>query len=486
MADGAPASDPRTLFHRSFAAPSQEHGFRALRTTGAWPEALRGTLYRNGPGRFSNQGHRYRHWFDGDGLVTALRVDGSGRAEGAIHLLETPGLLEEEARGRAHFGGYGTRAPGFFNPLRALRMTKGGGKNPANTAMLAWSERVFALCEAGLPLEIDPDTLASRGETDLGGAIPMRFSAHPHRRAVDGSHVNMGLRISRPSELDLMLLRPDGSAGKLTSFVLPYPTMVHDFALTERYAIVFLAPLHIELLPLLFGRKAFVDAHQWKTNAPTEVVVFPLDAPGSPKRFPIDPFWAWHTANAFDDGAQIVVDLVRHEDYPRSQGWLGSILTEGRPKGAPSGQLARLRLDPQRGRASTELVRHRTGEFPRVAPAVDGRRHRFVHLLEHPDEASAQLEPPSALVSVDLDSGVARSFVMAPHEFPAEAVFVPHPEGGDAEDRGWLLTLVYDGLSHRSHFALFDAQQLDDGPIACAHLETHVPLGFHGTWVSSR
>jgi len=140
------------------------------------------------------------------------------------------------------------------------------------------------------------------GESDLGGPLPGSFSAHPHRRASDGSMVNIGIRIGRPTELDLVLLRTGGSAGRLASVTLPSPTMVHDFALTERHAIVFLAPLHIDLLPVLFGRKSFVDAHRWVVGAPTEVLVFSLDAPASPVRFSLDPFWAWHVANAFDGG----------------------------------------------------------------------------------------------------------------------------------------------------------------------------------------
>lgn len=484
MADGSLTSDPRTLFHRSLTEP-REQGFSALRTEGRFPEALSGTLYRNGPGLFSHLGHRYGHWFDGDGLVTALRLD-AGRAEGAVRLLSTPGLLEERRRGRAYFGGYGTRAPGFFNPLRALRTAKGGGKNPANTSMLAWNERVFALCEAGKPLEIDPSTLETIGETDLDGAVLQTFTAHPHRRP-DGSFINVGVRLGVPGELDLMLLRADGTAGRLTSFRLPYPTMIHDFAVTERHAIVFLSPLHIELLPILLARKTFVDAHTWKTNAPTQVVVFPLDAPASPRQFSINPFWAWHTANAFEDGDRIIVDLVRHQDYPRSRDWLGSVLSTGKPStgkrgGAPSGQLARLRIDPKRGRAETQFLRHRTGEFPRVAPHLEGTRHRYVHLLEHPSEASALIGPPSAIVSVDVDSGLTRSFEFPPHQFPSEAVFVPHPRA-TSEDHGWLLSLVYDGLEHRSHFVVFDAQHLGDGPLARAFLETHVPLGFHGVFV---
>src|SRR5215472_5991750 len=66
---------------------AREHGFEPLRVRGKLPEGLAGTLYRNGPGRFSAAGkERYGHWFDGDGAVCAMRLAG-GRATGAVRVV---------------------------------------------------------------------------------------------------------------------------------------------------------------------------------------------------------------------------------------------------------------------------------------------------------------------------------------------------------------------------------------------------------------
>ena len=42
---------------------------------GEVPDALRGSLYRNGPGRLERDGQRVHHPFDGDGMITALHFD---------------------------------------------------------------------------------------------------------------------------------------------------------------------------------------------------------------------------------------------------------------------------------------------------------------------------------------------------------------------------------------------------------------------------
>ena len=62
-----------------------------------------------------------------------------------------------------------------------------------------------------------------------------------------------------------------------------------------------------------------------------------------------------------------------------------------------------------------------------------------------------------------------------------EPVFVPRSKDA-SEGEGYLLSLVYRGSEHRSDLAIFDAEGLSDGPVACAELPHRVPFGFHGNW----
>lgn len=459
---------------------SREHGFEPLRVEGTIPEGLKGTLYRNGPGLLSLFGRPYQHWFDGDGVVAAARF-ADGGARGAVRLLETAGLAEERRRQRAYFGAYGTPTPGPFNPLRALRFARGATKNPANTSVLAWNERVFALCEIGRPFELDPDTLASIGETDLGGVISRGFSAHPHRVASSGLVYNIGLRIGRPNALDVFALRPDGTAGRVTTLPLDIPTLIHDFAVTPTALVVFVAPLRLALLRTLLGRGSFADNLRWEPERGTEVIVVPFDAPASPVRFRVDPFWAWHVGNAFDRGSTIVLDLVRYRDFPSTHAWLAGV-ARGAVDVEADGRLERAVLDVKRRSLRFEPVRERTGEFPRVAPSVDGAPHRVIYWAEHATAAIGRDGPPDTLVRVDVERGAHDEFRFEAHELPSEAVFAPRP-GATREDEGWLVTLVYDARTHESHWAVLDAAHLAEGPVARAYLGHHVPLGFHGAWV---
>lgn len=461
---------------------AREHGFEPLRVEGTVPSGLSGTYFRNGPGLVELFGRPYGHWFDGDGLISAVRF-ADGEAEGAARLIQTAGLLEERRRGKPYFGAYGTVAPGMWNPVRALRSARGSAKNPANTSVLLWNDRLLALCEAGRPFELDPRDLSSIGQTDLG-VIPRGFSAHPHRVAANGYVYNIGIEIGRPSSLDVFALRPDGTAGHVVRLPLDFPTMIHDFAVTERFLVIFVGPLRLQLLPTLLGRKAFADALVWEHDRGTEVIVVPLDAPASPRRFRVDAFWAWHIGNAFERDGKIVMDIVRYRDFPSSASWLAGVSKGGLEAGSPDGYLGRAELDLHAETLRFEPMRARSGEFPRVAPALDARANGIVYWTEHSTESVFRTSPPDTVVKVDTASGRSDEYTFPERHFPSEAVYAPRP-GSDAEDDGWLLSLVYDADAHASYWAILDASRLANGPIATAHMDHHIPLSFHGAWSPS-
>jgi Retinal pigment epithelial membrane protein len=165
------------------ARPATRARLRAAARRRHAPSRAERTLYRTGPSLFSSFGKPYGHLFDGDsdGAVTAVRF-ANGRALGAAKLVQSEGLVKERRAGRQLYCGYGTTVPGLkrFLPLPPTSKLK----NPANTSILVWGERVFGLYEGDLPTEIAPFDLATLGEKDLGMVVES-FSAHPHARLLE-------------------------------------------------------------------------------------------------------------------------------------------------------------------------------------------------------------------------------------------------------------------------------------------------------------
>ena len=73
------------------------------------------------------------------------------------------------------------------------------------------------------------------------------------------------------------------------------------------------------------------------------------------------------------------------------------------------------------------------------------------------------------------------AYEFAVGDTPGEFVFVPR-KADAAEGDGWMVGVVYRGAEDRSEFLVFDAQNVEAGPIATARMPRRVPFGFHGNW----
>lgn len=458
---------------QAFQELPREYGFEPLRVEGSLPEDLEGTLYRVGPAVFSAFGQRYQHWFDGDGAVSAVRFGGGG-ARGAVRLIETEHRAHERRAGRMLYPRYGTETPG--SPLHRLRTPP---HNAANTALFHWQGRLFALHEASRPTELHPEALLSLGETDLRGVVRQAFSAHPRRVPERRATYNFGTRYGPGGmKLDLFELPDVGRARLLCTLPLPSATVLHDFIATPRYLVFLVPPMRLHLLRMLLGRGAVGSNLEFDSSRGTEVIVVPIDEPGRPVRFTVDPFFQWHFANGFESRGDIVLDIVRYADFDINL-LLGEFVT-GELRHEPTGMLSRLRIDPVRRRLTSEQLWDVPCEYPHVPPAMAGRDARYVYLGATSPEG--RLAPPELVGKVDHRTGRVETVSPGRGQYPSEPLFVPR-RGATSEDDGYLLSLVYDSRHHASHIAVFDARCLARGPLARAWFDHHIPFTVHGLWI---
>ncbi|MGZ5968169.1 MAG: carotenoid oxygenase family protein [Polyangiales bacterium] len=452
----------------------REHGFEPLRVEGTLPADLEGTLYRNGPGRFGVGKERYRHWFDGDGAVTAVRI-GHVRAFGATRMVQTREYLEEQRAGRRLYGGYDTPlARPFFETVL------GHNKNLANTAVLLWDDRVFALCESGRPIEVSEHDLATLGENDLG-VVRRAFAAHPHRVPSRRATYGFGLAVGPRTAVEVYELCDDRAPRTIARFSLRGLRLNHDFAVTERHAVFFFSPMYLSIPDLLFFGKGPVSSARWRPERGVEVVIVALDAPHEVTRFHADAFHMEHVVNAFERDGEIVVDQVDY-DSPSGLEQFVSGLVRGVVQAPLASRLRRVVVNPQRRSLRTELLADRQLELPRVSPRVQSRAHRHAYLV------GASAEFIDSILAFDLERGTAETFAPGEEQYPSEAVFVPSRRGGGEatdENDGYLLTMVLDARRGSSHLAVLDARRIADGPIARLHFDHAIPFGFHGIFADA-
>ena len=432
---------------------TREQGFEPLAIEGSVPRGLRGTLYRNGPGLFGQFGRRYGHPFEGDGAITAVRI-ADGQAEGASRVTQTAGLLAERAAGKLL---YGFSAPW---PTRVRSALRGAGKNAANTSVIGWQGRLFALNEGGKPTELDPRDLAMIGETDLG-AITSAFSAHPHRVEARKATYNFGLSYGRVTKLHLYELPDVGATRQLGTVELAGATMLHDFIATDSHLIFFVAPCRIDIKRALLMVGGFDELVRWKPEHGTEVICVPIDRPTEPVRFTVGAFFQWHFANAYRLGEELIVDYVRYPTFDTFYD-IGAYARGETRAALGDGRYHRARIDLTARTLSSEALSDRPCEFPTIAPG----EHGYPHALTY-----ATFDDLGAIGSID-----SRGEIVA-HQLPAdqrasEPIFVD----------GHLLALCH--AQDRAFVAVYDAARIPDGPVAKIWIDHHIPITFHGTFLA--
>lgn len=440
---------------------AREHTFEQAEVVGRLPEDLRGTLYRNGPGLMELFGQRYDHLFEGDGAISAFRFSG-GKAYTAARVVQSAVLQEERAAGR-HLGSFKA------SWLERLRRIHGPGlKNTANTNLMWWQDRLFALMEGAIPTQVDPETLETLGETDLSGLIRGTFSAHPHYVSSRQTLYNFGLSYGRQTTLDLYALPDAGSPSLLAQLPLDHGVMLHDFAATDKHLVFFVAPIQVVVWRMLLALGPFQDCFRWTPSAGTEIIVVPLDTPDQPIRFHTDPFMQFHFAGAFEDRGEIVVDYCRYEDgqvlWTLGDG-LGMRLTDTGDR-VPGGRLHRARIDPVKRTFRSEALWDADCEFPRLGPI---RECRY-------DTMWLQSQ---AAVAGELVFQVTRRTedgTLTHHRLPRGHLCSEIVPAGSS-----LLTLVYDCFSERSHLLVLDQENVEEQ--ARIQLTQAIPLTFHGGFI---
>ena len=436
------------------------------RVEGVLPEDLRGTFHRNGPAVHERFDLRYRHWFDGDGMVHAFRFDGvSVTHRGRV--LHTPKLAREEAAGRRLYSGFATVVADGA-PVRGP-----DDLNPANTSVLDHHGELFALWEGGSASVLDRETLAWQGFKTWGGGLEgVPFTAHP-KVGPDGTLWAFGVSYLPAAKLVLYRISPEGDLRGVEVVDVDRMGMVHDFVVTERHLVIVIPPLVFNTEAL--GDGAFADAFEWRPGLGSRALVVAKDDFGERRWVELPAGFGFHHGNGWEEAdGTIRFDLcVAPDPTLMTERFRYIMRGEVRPAAPERYTRFTLRTD---GRSDIEAA---TGwaEFPRIAPSITGRRNRFVYTLGA-DEATD--EPVlHRLEKRDLERGTVDAFDFGPAVIPEEHVFVPR-RGGRSEDDGWLVGTALDYERAVTGVSVFDARRVSDGPVARAWLDYALPLGFHG------
>lgn len=480
-----PVIGPPPRMNEPFFAPlSFETDCLDLPVDGQLPAELVGTLYRNGPNpQYPDAGSR---WFLGDGMIHAFRL-GRGRASCRNRWVRTARFERERAAGRSLKG----------------TIHIGHEDGAANAQVVSHGGRLWALEEAHAPIAVDARSLVTLGAADLGDGYRAPFTTHPKRDPQTGELLFIGYGLAGPRQADLVFGRLDVAGGlrALRAFSTPFPSLIHDFAITEHYALFPVLPLIASPQPLRDGGPAFA----WSPSLGSRLGVMRRDTlTPSIRWFEGDPCFAFHVMNAFErsgaDGRrQLTLDVMRYDEPPRMPRHGGQPADVSRRQA----RLSRWTLDPNGadGRFHQTPLDDRTGEYPRIDERQTGLpyRHGWIASAGLGRDlgvgagrgVGAGLGPGGSddrcdgIVHYDLQTGRQAEYRLPAGDRVSEPVFAARP-GSVVEGDGWLLVVAYRADEDRSDLLVLEACAVERGPVATIHLPHRVPAGFHGCWVAGR
>ncbi|GMU52767.1 MAG: 15,15' beta carotene dioxygenase [Candidatus Xenobia bacterium] len=443
---------------------------RPLEVTGQLPEWLQGTLIRNGPGIFEAGPDRLRHWFDGLAVLHQFEL-GQGRVHYRSQPLQSPDFLEARRRGRIYYSNFATdpcvakfrRLFSAFFPRLEL------GAN-ANVSVTRLGERFLALTETPMAVEFDPRTLSTLGVVRYQDPMADNLTtAHPHRDTNRGSLINVTLEFGPRSTFRLTELLPGATRRQvLGAFPVERPSYLHSFGMAENWFILTLGALVVDPRKLLLRRRPFIENYRFEPERGTTWALYDRRT----SRFQSlqsDALFTFHHVNAFEQGSDLVVDLITYPDATVVDSVYLDALA--RAEEVPGGQLRRFRLGST---VRSELLTDLSLELPRIHPARLGRPYRYVYGMSQRPGTSRDFF--NMLARIDVTGGPELTW-SEPGVYPGEPVFVPRPEG-TAEDDGVVLCVLLEGSS--SSLLVLDASNFRE--LARARVELAIPFGFHGSF----
>lgn len=480
-------SDPQTTesteqpvthksFHGGFQALNEEYSYWCDDIEGDLPKDFSGTFFRNGPGRMEIGGERFGHWFDGDGMVCAITFK-NGQVHFKNRYVRTPKYIKETEQQRIAYRGFGTQRPGGWwkNAMR-------GPAHVANTSVMYHGGKLLALWEGGAPYELNPATLETRGEYSYQGHLNQQnpFSAHGKVNHKTGYYYNfgmgmMGMGWKGPNWcVNLYKVSPNGQLVDTARFPVNDFTFLHDFAITEHFAVIIISSVKMEgAKEMVFGTGSLASTIRFDHEQPAQVLVVDLKTMKLAERYEIDPMLVVHYANAFERNGELLVDLIRFTDFEDNNA-LSNVFEMDSLGG---GDLHRFTINIPNARIKHERLSDNTlpSEFPTIDARFTGFENRYTFLGTMTDNGTPGFF--NAIHKFDNQTGKITPHQFGPGRFTSEPIFMPkHPEAKEGE--GYVSSVVYNADEHKSYVVVLDASNMEE--IARVNLKHHVPHQFHG------
>jgi carotenoid cleavage dioxygenase-like enzyme len=474
---------PAPAYLRGFQTLAAETSVPALAVEGRIPDWLAGRLLRIGPARFEVGPDRYRHWFDGAGMIHKFTF-AAGRVAYANRYVRSAAFLAGERLGRIAASSFATDPSSeLFRQGLVPRDVTG---NPSVNVITAGG-RLMAMGEAPLPVAVDPETLETLGEwpwrDDIllrreGRLRPQHTTPHPHFDRATGDLINSVAVFGRECRYELHRGPRDGSRRtRFATVPVERPSYMHSFGMSEHYVVLAEYPLLADMQTLMERKRPFIENYEWRPERGTRFTVVSKADGTVVARAQAEPFLGLHQINCFERDGAILFDVPAYPDgRPIADLYLDR---RAAAEALEASQVRRYTVKLNGEDATGETLFDAFAELPTIDDARDaGLDYTTAYAVGRRSDKPHEFY--NQLLRFDLARLRMRSW-FADGCYPGEPVFVPRPAAADPKD-GVILSLVFDSRCGRSFLLVLDARGFEElGRAIAPHI---IPFGFHGEFRS--
>ncbi|EPS60683.1 9-cis-epoxycarotenoid dioxygenase [Genlisea aurea] len=477
-------ADPSIQIAGNFSPVKEQPVKKCLPVIGKIPESIEGVYVRNGANPLfePTAGH---HLFDGDGMIHAVKFQ-NGSVSYACRFTETNRYVQERAIGRPIFPKAIGELHGHSGIARLLLFYARGlfklldhtaGAGVANAGLVYFNGRLLAMSEDDLPYHVritgDGD-LQTVERYDFDGELNTTMIAHPKLDPVTGELFALSYNVINKPYLNYFRFSRTGEKTEDLEIPISGPTMMHDFAITERFVIIPDQQVVFKLSEMLTGGSPVV----YDENKVARFGVLDKYAGSTEqmKWIEVPNCFCFHLWNSWEepetDEIVVIGSCMTPPDsiFNECEEGLKSVLSE-------------IRLNLRTGESTRRPILSENDQVNLEAGMVNrnrlGRKTRYAYL------AIAEPWPKvSGFAKVDLFTGEVTKFFYGDNKYGGEPLFLPKNGEEEEEDDGHVLAFAHQENAGRSELQIVNARTMELE--ATVKLPSRVPYGFHGTFIGAR
>lgn len=455
-----------------------ESDIKDVEVDGKIPDDLNGAFYRVGP----DPQYPLRPGnipFDGEGHVSMFRIK-NGRVDYKTRFVRNDRYLAQEKAGRILF-------PMYRNPTVDDPSVKGLSRSTANTHIINHRNYLLALKEDSPPAAMNLLTLETvhPNYTFDGQLKSAAFTAHPKVDSDTGDIIAFGYEATGfgSNDVNIFQITPQGKMVWEAWIKVPYVSLLHDFAVTDKHIIFYVMPLAFDEEQIKRGGVHW----SWQKGKGTYFGVMRRGGDGKDLRWFKGPDRSsTHVMGAFSDGDRVYVDVEMSEYNPFPFMPFADGSKWDPVKGAS--QITRLSADlskkSPRDYKIEVLYPGYFGALPRQDDRYNTKPYRIGYVpCPHPNPADRSKRPNACWARFDHQTRKATLFDAGPGTTLYEAIFVPKNKTAP-EGVGYLLGVATrQNEGGRGDLLILDAEHIEEGPIATVKLPIRAVPQIHGWWV---